>query len=101
MDKADLIDPETEQRYIELCHAMQTGVATKLAHSNHETSPKHLRVGVNMAMVSHSALAWALIEAGVITKESYWAKVLELMEQEVVSYEAWLSEHLGAPVHLL
>src|SRR5687767_13839287 len=47
---------EKRAKYLKLCHAMQTGVAFKMEKDNKDTTPKHLRVGINAAMVDHAAL---------------------------------------------
>ena len=52
------------QRYDAAAHAMQSGVAFEIgAGVSRETEPKHLRVGVNSAMVDSAALAALLINA--------------------------------------
>jgi hypothetical protein len=101
-DKAD---------YQDLCHAMQSGVAAKMVlyagasprsieASTGETSPKHLRVGVNAAMCDHSALVELLIKKGIITSEEYLDSATEVMAREVASYERELSEAYGSKVTL-
>ena len=54
--------------YEEAAHAMQSSVAHEmnLPHRQAPTEPKHLRVGVNTAMVDHAALAYLLIQKGII-----------------------------------
>jgi hypothetical protein len=96
-----------KRRYLAAVHAMQTGVKM-LAHRQNpsggpvpdeaETSPKHLRVGVNSALLDSGALAALLIEKGIITAEEHVAKLAELAEADVASYKA----RLGLPpnVHL-
>ena len=92
------------QRYLDLLHAMQSGVASKMNYDggpdSGETSPKHLRVGVNAAMVDNSALANLLMEKGVITEDEYFAALAAGAEREKALYETWLSEHLGTNIHL-
>ena len=39
------------QRYLDAAHAMQTGVAFTMHQDSSQTDPKHLRVGINSAMV--------------------------------------------------
>ena len=82
-------------RYQKACHAMQSGVAMEMQIGGRAHEPKHLRVGVNSAMVEGSALVQLLIEKGLFTKEE-WARALAVsMENEVRSYEARLSQSLG------
>lgn len=93
-DKHD--DPEIQgylDRYFAAAHGMQSAVAyfmeSDLARSK-ETTPKHLRVGVNSAMMEASALGRLLIAKGVITEREYYKSIAEGMEAEVKSYEAKL-----------
>jgi hypothetical protein len=87
--------------YEEACYAMQAGVGLreKLGRSN-ETTPKHLRVGVNSAMVEHSALARLLVAKGIITEPEYREALAEGMRDEVALYEQGLTEELGKTVTL-
>lgn len=79
-------------RYLLAVHAMQSAVAHKMAldaempAGESGTSPKHLRVGVNAAMVDHGALAALLIRKGVISEEEYFAATSSAMETEVENY---------------
>lgn len=56
-----------EERYTAAAHAIQAGVAMELELDQREkgsagpASPKHLRTGVNMAMVHEGALANLLV----------------------------------------
>lgn len=90
-----------KQEYTALCHAMQSGVAMMMNYDPAATQPKHLRVGVNAAMVDHGALVGLLLKKGIITELEYYAALRDKMKQEVESYEQMLAERLnGAPVHL-
>ena len=88
------------ERYNVALHAMQSGVAAKMGYDRKETEPKHLRVGVNAAMVEHAALAHLLMARGFITDREYTQAIADQMEAEVRSYEEWLSEKTGAKVIL-
>lgn len=81
-------------------HAMQSGVATKMGIEPGETLPKHLRVGVNAAMVGNAALVRVLIAKGVITEEEYFTELAAGMEAEKKLYEQFLSEYFEKPVTL-
>lgn len=83
------------QRYRELCHAMQTGVAYVMEKEPGETTPKHLRVGVNSAMVEHSALSLLLIEKGIISEDEYYDAMNAAMEREVNTYQEKLRHLYG------
>ena len=76
-------------------HAMQSGVAMKMNYEPAETTPKHLRVGVNSAMVEHSALAALLMRKGVITEDEYLAALADGMEHEAELYRQWLQRRIG------
>jgi hypothetical protein len=82
--------------YTDLLHAMQSGVAMKMNYDPSETTPKHLRVGVNSAMCDHAALVSLLLQKGIITEAEYFEAITEHMQAEVKRYEEWLNERLGA-----
>jgi hypothetical protein len=78
-------------KYQALCHAMQSGVAVRMQQDPSDTNPKHLRVGINVAMCDNSALVKLLIAKGIITEDEYCDAITKQMEEEVKSYEAYLS----------
>lgn len=86
--------------YHEAAHAMQSGVAAKMQYDPKDTDPKHLRVGVNSAMVETAALAKLLIAKGVFTDVEYAQALTEGMNEEAASYERWLTAKLGKPITL-
>jgi len=79
---------------------MQSGVAAKMSYDGNDTTPKHLRVGVNSAMVEHTALTRLLIDKGVITEQEWYSALADAMEREKAIYERELEEHFGRPVRL-
>lgn len=81
--------------YHDKAHAMQSGVAMKMNYSPDETSPKHLRVGINSAMCDHAALVRVLVDKGILTEAEYVAAITAEMGREVARYEAWLTAHIG------
>lgn len=91
---------ESQARYLAAAHAMQSGVASKMTYDLAETTPKHLRVGVNSALSDQGGLVALLIEKGVFTDAEYYMAVADAMEREKVSYEETLSEHFGSTVTL-
>lgn len=94
--------PETaKDRILKAQHAMQAGVAMKMEFNSADTTPKHLRVGINAAMVEHSALAKLLIDKGIITIEEYEESLAVAMEKEVAMYEKELSTQLNTKVVLV
>jgi hypothetical protein len=90
-----------QQRYAAAAHAMQSGVAmdmqTDPGTSHGATTPKHLRVGLNSAMVTDQAVAELLIAKGIITNDEYLEAVASCMEREAQRYEDILNERLGGP----
>lgn len=81
-------------------HGMQSGVAMKINFDASDTSPKHLRVGVNSALVDSGAMAGLLIKKGVITEEEYLEMLVEVAERERESYERTLTGIVGTTVRL-
>jgi hypothetical protein len=69
-----------------LSHAMQAGVSLLMQRDPHETSPKHLRVGINVALADQGALVKLLIDKGVITEDEYGDAIVAGMQREVDSY---------------
>ncbi len=88
------------EKYEALCHAMQTGVAYEMEYGSKDTEPKHLRVGINSALVNDAALTRLLIKKGIITEEEYTVEVTEEMQREVTRYEERLTSRLGTKVSL-
>jgi hypothetical protein len=77
---------EDTERYAAAAHAMQTGVAYDMGNGSRDTEPKHLRVGVNSALVSVGGLATLLIDKGIITQEEYEGAMADAMEREADEY---------------
>lgn len=92
-----------KRRYIAATHAMQTGVAYVMhgTQGRAETDPKHLRVGVNNALVQQSAVVKLLFSKGIITELEYWEAVATAMEEEAERYRLVLQKSFhGVPVDL-
>lgn len=88
------------QRYAELAHAVQSGVAIELQFDSSSGSPKHLRTGLNLALVMQGTLVRLLIEKGVFTEQEYERALLVGVENEKHAYEARLSERFGKDIRL-
>lgn len=86
--------------YLEAAHAMQAGVAMKMNHDPEDTSPKHLRVGVNSAMVDTAAIVRLLVEKKIFSMEEFETTITDQMNKEAEMYEKELSERLGTKVTL-
>lgn len=84
--------------YLAASHAMQSGVAIMMNCDDSETQPKHLRVGVNSALISNGALVALLIEKGIFTLEEFEDKLLEYTLRDVKSYEDKLSKYYNTKV---
>jgi len=88
MSKVD----EYRRRYEVAMHGMQAGVSIDVANGASDCTPKHLRVGVNSALVDSAALAKALIDKGILSEEEYFLALAEGAERELASYEERFSQ---------
>ena len=97
MPKHDLTQvpiPTAEQATMleELAHRVQSAIAFFEGQKDNfgirhaATEPKHLRVGVNSALVETSALARLMFRKGLVTAVEYYDTLIEAWEQEVDSY---------------
>lgn len=91
---------DLQRRYLAAAHAVQAGVAMEMnddppSNSASPVSPKMLRTGVNMSLVSHGALVRLLIAKGVITEEEYFEELAIGAEAEKAAYEERLSARFG------
>jgi len=73
--------------YLEAMHGVQSGVAYDIANGGQNTTPKHLRVGINSAMVDTAAMAWLLVKKGIIKPEEYAEAVRLFANNELAAYE--------------
>lgn len=94
-------EAEATKRYQAAGHAVQTGVKMEQELGSRDTDPKHLRVGVNMAMVDQAGLVRLLIARGIITSREYVVAIADEAEREAARYEERLSKALGSKVTLL
>jgi len=101
---------EKYQKYLELLHAVQTGIAWNIAISHPDVSDinqdsnlrehKHLRVGIDVTKSDQGALVSLLIKKGIFTEDEYLDEIVEFMQREVKAYEEGLSAHFGRPITL-
>lgn len=82
--------------YEQAAHAMQTGVAVMMSRGSKETDPKHLRVGVNSAMVDTAAIVNLLVRKGIFTLDEFKEELTDQMNLEADRYETTINESLGA-----
>lgn len=88
-------------RHRQLAHALQSGVAAEMQiPGDSQTWGKHLRVGVNMALVGEAGIVELLVSKGLITYEEYFDFQIAALEKEVAAYEQRLSDHYGKKVTL-
>lgn len=102
MTDDELTSEELEhyERYLVAAHGMQAGVAMEMNYKSEPTSPKHLRVGVNSALVDIHGLVELLIEKGIFTKTEYIKHMADAMEVERKRYEDHISKVIGSKVTL-
>ena len=91
---------EFSEQSQKLQHAMQSGVAMDHTCGSTDGSPKHLRVGVNSALLETSAIAGLLIRKGLVTQDEYFEVILVMLREEVARYEEKLSGIMGKRIHL-
>ena len=91
-------EQQCSERYSRAGHRVQTAIAFLMglgAGADPGTSPKHLRVGVDLRASDAKGLVDLLIEKGVFTKAEYLEAVAKAAEEEADSYEAKLAEQMG------
>lgn len=88
------------KRYMAAAHGMQTGVAYELEKDGSSGTPKHLRVGVNSALVENGAIVKLLIEKRVISELEWYRALSEGMEAERDAYTQRMRERYGANITL-
>ena len=86
---------EFQEKYVNLAHAVQTGIASCIAVGWSGATPKHLRVGIDTSKSDQGALVKLLIEKGVITEDEYGRVLLEGLENEVKSFERLFEQLTG------
>jgi hypothetical protein len=95
---------EYRRRWAAAAHAMQSGVAIEMEEpvtgQSQSTDPKHLRVGINVALRDQGSIVQLLISKGLITEEEYFKAIAEGMEAEAKEYEQRLTKRLGVKVSL-
>ena len=95
-----MMPTDDEKRYLAAAHGMQTGVAYELEKDPSSATPKHLRVGINSAMVEFGALVKLLVDKGIITEAEFMRELADAMERERDAFEKRLSAQYGVKVTL-
>ena len=86
---------EFRARYEALAHAIQAGTGLEQGSYSRDGEPKHLRVGITLARVEHTAVAQLCMAAGLFTEGQYFAAVLAELEREKAMITARLEAHYG------
>lgn len=73
--------------YEQALHGVQTGVAFEMSQGGKAHEPKHLRTGINSAMINDGAMTLLLIEKGIITEDEYMEAVRLVANNEVWRYQ--------------
>lgn len=104
-DEGDKIKwDEGMKRVMTAAHAVQTGVKFEMAKEGlvldpvwdkSGQGPKHLRVGVNMAMCETSTITRLLVEKGIFTWGEFASTYAEVVEEEKAKYEKQLGINLA------
>lgn len=100
MNVKDMDIEQKKAAYLNLTHAMQSGVAMEMNYDREPTEPKHLRVALNTVLCQNAALVRLLMEKGIITEDEYWTQMLIAIIEEVDRYEASLRELIGGSITL-
>lgn len=75
--------------YLAAMHGVQTAIKYEMeAGLSDKTSQKHLRVGVDSGMINDAALAWLLIQKGIITLDEYEESIRRQANEELAAYQA-------------
>jgi hypothetical protein len=75
--------------YLEAMHGVQTGVKFEIESKDERnaSSPKHLRTGINSAMLNQAAIACLLIKKGIITEAEYLEEIRLWANNELDMFE--------------
>ncbi|HEY2068246.1 MAG TPA: hypothetical protein VGG48_01730 [Rhizomicrobium sp.] len=88
------------QRIAAAQHGIQSGVAVDLADGEKNLLAKHLRVGINSALVETGALGRLLVDKGIVTRLEYFERMAEAYEDERQRYEQRLTVRKGVRITL-
>jgi hypothetical protein len=86
---------EFSARYEALAHAIQAGTGLEQGSYSKDGEPKHLRVGITLARVEHTAVARLCMAAGIFTEAQYFEAVIAELEVEKATITARLEAHYG------
>jgi hypothetical protein len=96
--------PEQAELLRSLPHRVQSAIAfiadnrARTGKRYESLEPKHLRVGINNALVEASAIGRLLMEKGIITPAEYYDSIIELLEEEVRRYQEDVTAEFGPSV---
>lgn len=92
--------PRNDLPYVDAMHGIQSGVAAQTGALDSDQTPKHLRVGINSAMINDEGMTRLLIEKGVFTEKEYVEAIRVAANRELDRYEDELSASAGRTVKL-
>ena len=87
---------ELQQSMLHHQHRMQAGIGVMLSQDGEAETPKHVRVGINTALVETGVLGRLLIDKGIITELEYFALIRDGYKAEADGYEEKLGVKLGS-----
>ena len=87
-------------RYLKAMHAVQTGIAFRMEHDTNIALPKHMRTGIDSAMVTDAAIATLLISKGIFTRDEYDAELANQAEAEAERQRQALESYYGPDVQI-
>lgn len=86
---------EFSARYEALAHAIQAGTGLEQNSYSKDGEPKHLRVGITLARIEHTAVARLCMAAEIFTEAQYFDAVIAELEAEKATITARLEAHYG------
>jgi hypothetical protein len=85
--REDMNDVEFAREYMRLAHAIQSSIALAIARDGVDsagTSPKHLRVGIDLQRRDQASIAELLVSKGLITREELNQTIIDGLQKELL-----------------
>lgn len=89
---------EKKALYLRMMHGLQSSIAALMSFDLALGEKKHLRVGVDSALIQSSALARLLIEKDLITEEEFWDSTLIVLAEDLTKNRERFAKEMGVPV---
>jgi len=93
-------EKELAEEIQKLQYAMQTGIMYMVEKGSKTCQPKHMRTGINSALIFNGSVVRLLVEKGLITREEYAEAAVADLRAEVKRYESELSEIFKSNIKL-